>query len=173
MSDEFYDAERWREQVAAWAETLFDAEEAEATARVPSQPGAALAYGVTWSACGANATHLDVTEVARSAAEVFGPLARIVECDFKRRTMHFCVMDMPQSAKQQLMSVIENAEAMLGLRKTWSLRRYALLFGVAVLNFGASSLLLHNHWYSYEEPWETPLEFVYYHLPFVGGGHAH
>ena len=173
---QFYDADRWREHIAQWAEELFNSEHATAEQVVPEQPSAALEYTVTWKRAASDSPASlppDVTTVSHAACETFGPLARIVECDFRKCALRFCVMDMPPSAKQRLASVLSNAERLLSFRKRYSLRSYALLFGASLVEFSVACVLLHNHWYSYEEPWHTPLEFVYYHLPFFGGGNTH
>lgn len=161
----FYDAERWRAQIAHWAEALFDSDDVRVTQAVPSHAAAALAYEVAWSVNDSTTQHMNLSAVTREAEREFGPLALITECDLRRRTLNFCVLDMPDSAKQKVMSIIEQTEDVLGLRARWSLKSYALLFGVSLVEFAVACILLHNHWHAYEEPWETPLEFVYYHLP--------
>lgn len=163
---------KWSDAIEGWISSVFETEHVSVKQIVPENAHAELAFDVSWE-LHEYSPKVSVMSVAESARKVLGPLANIERCDTDAGSMTFTVMRMPPEALARLEEIVQSTKKALDLRLRWPLKTAALFFVAALLYFIVSSVLLHNHWYAYEEPWKGPVEFVLYHLPFTGLSHEH
>ena len=161
-----YDEESLCALIDKWAQDALRTKHTETKNVVPQMREAELAYEVAWSA--GSSLNTDVTALSKSLQQTLGPVARLSSCNMNSRTMIISILPMPNKALKRIESEVQRFTKMLD---QWSLKTYVILFCAAVALFLYFSVELHNHWFGYEEPWETPLEFIWYHTPFFNHKH--
>jgi hypothetical protein len=161
-----YDEDALYSLIDKWARKNLIATHLETKNVVPQIPHAELAYEVTWS--GGNSA-IDITTINKSLQAEIGPIARLSIHPTSSRTLIISIMPMPNKAVKRIEAEVRRFTKMLD---QWSLRTYVLIFCVTVALFLYFSLELYNHWREYSEPWDTPLEFLWYHTtPFFSHKH--
>ena len=163
-----YDEEALLECINAWVHDVLKFKHAVVVKKiVPELRGAEFAFEITWSGDASAKLRTDLTTLSKSLQEHMGPTALLQLGEARQRSLIVNIMPLPEGAKKRIDAEINYFRRALHASEQWSLKIYVAIFCVAFLNFAYNSLLLHNHWTDYSEPWETPLEFILYHTPFL------
>jgi hypothetical protein len=183
-----YDTEEVRRNLDEWAQQVFATSQTTTTETIAEQSHATTAFSIHWKhaedagrarrgtappAAARSSTSVDVTTVALSLRKQFGPLFCVSSYDPKACTLGVYVLPIPTEAIGPIQKRIMAVHAMLAASANRSFGFHVSMLGVAIGALAISVLLLHNHWYGYQEPWETPLEFIRYHLPFQNSQNHH
>jgi len=168
------DSRQWHSHIKQWACDYFDSDDVSATKVVP-QTDAQFTFQVKWPLGVFNtAPHrrvFNLEHIGHSLRTTLGPLTYVSSASDLDRYIHVSVHPMPrpviESVKRNIHRTLNTA---LWRAPEASTRFHVLVWLGALANLAASVVLLHNHWYAYDEPWNGVVEFVTYH---VFGSHRH
>ena len=164
-----YDEDAVLELVDEWAQDILKLQGVHIKKIVPDLPHAELAFEITWTHKNGK-TRTDSTTLSKSLQSYVGPTA-LLQGDTRSKSMIVSIMPMSLQAKKRIQAEISYFHRALKQSEKLSLKFYAAIFCVSLLIFAYYCLELHNHWFGYDEPWETPLEFILFHLPFSSHSH--
>lgn len=170
-----YDSDELLERIAGWvsAETTVRRNGVNVEQVIPERSRAQLAFKASWNPPEQRSSRrLDVTSLAKSLNDKFGPLVVLKNCNLDGRFVEIEVLPVPRAVADRLAATIRSATSAIKTDSERSLKIYIVLFIFALAMMLDSVVRLHNHWYDREEPWETTLEFIQYHLLHYVGGAA-
>lgn len=165
-----YDEEAVREDVQEWVRnTLKACRNVQVKQVVPELNKAVLAFEISWESNARMRT--DMTTLSKSLQEQVGPAARLHKNEARPKSLFVNMMPLPPGAVNR---IHQNISFFDRASKKLSLQFYAVIFCVAFLIFAYYSIELYKHWVEYERPYEPVLDFIWYHILFLGGGtHTH
>jgi len=159
-----YDVSAWQAHIDSWLRSVTRSASTRVTQCTASHLYL-LQFNCSWQPSSL-AQPLDLSTLHESIATQLGPLVRIVDVNVTNRHLVVGVLPVPQAASASLHHIMSSSRDLLGtVGHSLKKRRSACaLFMFSLANVAAASLLLHNHWHAYNEPWHGVVDFIHYHL---------
>lgn len=157
-----YDKEELRRAIDAWARGVLQTQ-TDTVEVIANRADVVAAYIVRWKANADDTDEMNFTALAKSLQQVCGPLIELASIDEKDHTMRVHALQIPKSVAKMVQARINNVREMYEANSRYHFRFQLAIFIVSVAAVAHGAYWLHEHLHGYEEPWETPLEFIRYH----------
>lgn len=158
-----YDKEELANAIKNWACEVLQASAVEIAEVVANRQDVEIAYSMRWKRH-VEGEEINFTALAKSLQQRCGPLIELASIDEKEQRMRVHALQIPKSVSKRIQSNIEGVRKMYEANENYHVRLYVAIFIASVVAFLHGSYWLHEHLHGYEEPWETPLEFIRYHV---------
>lgn len=159
-----YDKEELRRAIDGWARSVLQVAHTETVEVIANRADVVAAYTVRWKHAGEEGEEMNFTALAKSLQQKCGPLIELASIDEKERTMRVHALQIPKSVAKMLQTRINSVREMYEANSRYHFRFQLAIFIASLAALAHGAYWLHEHLHGYEEPWETPLEFVRYHV---------